>query len=76
MVEESSSDRSVNSGVICGAVTRRMRKAKKPMSAMVTAPIAAMRGAPSVLTNSTRPCTESFPQERRCRVSPGKICPV
>src|ERR1700675_1860896 len=44
------------------AVTRRMRKAKQPMSAMVTAPIAAMRGAPSVLANSTRPCTESFPQ--------------
>jgi hypothetical protein len=28
---------------------------------MVTAPIAAMRGAPSVLTNSTKPCTELHP---------------
>src|ERR1700722_6758977 len=34
-----------------------MRKAKKPTSAMVTATIAAMRGAPSVLANSSRPCT-------------------
>ena len=58
MIEaESSSVRSVNSGVICGAVTRRIRKAKKPTSATVTAAIAAMRAAPSDFRNSKRPCT-------------------
>src|SRR5579864_9477896 len=42
-----------------------MRKAKKPTSAMVTAPMAAMRDAPSALTNSTRPCTELHPLAQR-----------
>ena len=54
---ESSNVRSVNNGVICGAVTRRIRKAKKPTSATVTAAIAAIRAAPSDLNNSTNPCT-------------------
>ena len=35
--------RSVNSGVICGAVTRTIRKAKNAISARVTAPIAMIR---------------------------------
>src|SRR5712692_8687058 len=43
---ESSKVRSVNSGVSCGAVTRRIRKAKKPTIATVTAPIAPIRAAP------------------------------
>ncbi len=40
--EESSSERSVNNGVITGAVTRMMMKTKKPMSPRVTAPMAAI----------------------------------
>jgi len=67
----------VNSGVICGVVTRMMRKTKKPISAMVTAPMAAMRDAPSVLTNSTRPCTELHPLAPATPCAAlGKICPV
>ena len=34
MAAESSTERSVNSVVICGAVTRMIRKAKNPISAM------------------------------------------
>ena len=61
---------SVNSGVICGAVTRRMMKAKKPTSATVTAAMAASRAAPSDRTNSTRPCTDRAPANsgRRSRL--------
>ncbi len=61
MEEESSSDRSVNSGTKVGAVTRMIRKAKKPISAIVTAPMAARRVGPSVLTKSIRPCTRQTP---------------
>src|SRR5262245_27959871 len=59
---ESSKVRSVNRAVICGAVTRRIRNAKKPTSATVTAAIAAIRAAPSDLNNSNNPCT-SWPRE-------------
>ena len=45
----SSTDRSVNSGIICGAVMRIIRNEKKPISASVTAAIAAIRAAPSDL---------------------------
>jgi len=47
---------------------------------MVTAPMAAMRAAPSVRMNSTRPCTEEHPRtlalSRAARARPGKNCPV
>ena len=56
MAPESACERSLNSGVICGAVTRRMTKAKNPMSAAVTAAIAANRAAPSDLRKSKKPC--------------------
>src|ERR1700682_3987338 len=72
MAVESSRVRSVNSGVICGAVTRRMRKPKKPTSATVTAHIAAIRAAPSDLRKSSNPCTGIRPDNIR----PGKICLV
>ncbi len=58
MAEESSKLRSVNSGVIGIAVTRRIRKAKNPIRVAATAAIAITRVAPRVLTNSTRPCTD------------------
>src|SRR5215470_4431885 len=58
---ESSNVRSVNSGVICGAVTRIMMKAKKPMSVTVTATMAAIRAAPNDLMNWTKSCTLSDP---------------
>ena len=46
MPEESSKLRSVKRVVICGVVTRMMTKAKKPISAVVTATIAINREAP------------------------------
>ena len=57
--EESSAVRSVNRVVICGVVTRMMTKAKKPISAAVTATIAISREAPRPLRKPTRPCTNS-----------------
>src|ERR1700686_934789 len=64
MAELSSSDKSVNSGTIVGAVTRMISKAKKPISATVTAPMAASLVGPNVLTNSIRPCTRQTPKWR------------
>ena len=61
MALESSSDRSENSMVICGAVMRIIRMAKNATSATVTAAIAAIRAAPSDFTNSTSPCTAPDP---------------
>jgi len=57
IADESSTDRSVNSVVICGVVTRMMMKAKKPINATVTANIAARRAAPRPLKKLIRPCT-------------------
>ena len=57
IAEESSTERSVNSGDICGAVARTIRKAKNAISARVTAPIATIRVAPRVLKNETKACT-------------------
>jgi hypothetical protein len=57
IAEESSTDRSVNSVVICGEVARRMRKAKKPTRAIVTAPIAMILVAPRDLINAAKACT-------------------
>ena len=57
MVDESSIDRSVNNGTICGVVIRIIRKEKKPISASVTAAMAAIRAAPSDFTKSKKPCT-------------------
>ena len=66
MIEpESSTDRSVNNGTICGVVIRIMRNEKKPISASVTAAIAAMRAAPSDFTKSKKPCTGFRPTLRR-----------
>ena len=59
MAAESSIDRSVNNGTICGVVMRIIRKEKKPISASVTAAIAAIRAAPSDFTKSKKPCTGS-----------------
>src|SRR3954451_20390399 len=61
IADESSNERSVNSGVICGAVTRSIKMAKKPTSATVTAAMAAIRAAPSDLRNSVSPCTGPDP---------------
>jgi len=57
IADESSNDRSVNSGDICGAVARIIRKAKNAISARLTAPIAMIRVAPRVLKNETKACT-------------------
>ena len=69
---ESSSDRSENSIVICGAVMRMIRNAKNPTSATATATMAAIRAAPSDFRNSTSPCTDPDPGSDL----PGKNCPV
>ena len=58
---ESSVERSVNSVVICGVVTRMMTKAKKPISATVTATIAIRREAPRPFRKLTRPCKTNPP---------------
>ena len=58
MALESSTDRSVNNGTMVGDVIWIIRKAKKPMSASVTAAIAAIRAAPSDFTKSKKPCTD------------------
>src|SRR4029077_17459705 len=73
---ESSGVRSVKTGDICGAVTRRMMKANTPTSAAVTAAMAPRRAAPSVRMNSTRPCTDCVPQpfpERRAALNPASF---
>jgi hypothetical protein len=57
MLEESSVVRSVNRVVICGVVTRMMTKAKKPISAVVTATMAISLAAPRPLRKATRLCT-------------------
>src|SRR5262249_21678392 len=72
MAAESSSDRSENSIVICGADIRKIMKAKKPISATATATIAAIRAAPSDFKNSTSPFTDPTPGSDL----PGKNCPV
>ena len=73
MPEESSIERSVNSVVICGVVTRMMTNAKKPTSAAVTATIAANRAAPRPLKKSNRPCNLTAPiRHPKSRV--GKYC--
>ncbi len=61
MPEEFSIERSVNSVVICGVVTRMMTNAKKPISAAVTATIAAIRAAPRPFRKSNRPCNLTAP---------------
>src|SRR5947199_4371761 len=67
MPEESSGDRSVNSVVICGAVTRMMTKPKNPISAAVTATIAITRAAPRLVRKPARPCNEPPPQDSAAR---------
>jgi hypothetical protein len=57
MPDESSTERSVNSGVICGAVARTIRKAKNAISARLTTPIAIIRVGLMVLKNETKACT-------------------
>jgi len=69
MAAESSGVRSVNSVVICGAVTRMIRKAKNPMSAIVTAPIAMIRDAPSDLKNAMEACTGTPLESARERLT-------
>jgi len=73
----SSTDRSVNSGTICGVVIRIMRKEKKPTRAGVTAAIAAIRAAPSDFAKSKKPCTGSSTRRGAQHAPyPGKICPA
>jgi hypothetical protein len=56
---------------------RIIRKEKKPISASVTAAIAAIRAAPSDFRKSKKPCTGFRPNLlRRDSAVPGKICPV
>src|SRR6185295_3682930 len=64
MPAESSGDRSVNSVVIGGVVTRMMTNPKKPISAAVTATIAITRAAPRLFRNPARPCNEPAPDNR------------
>src|SRR4051812_46770515 len=76
---ESSGVRSVNTGDICGAVTRRMMKANRPTSAAVTAAMAPRRAAPSVRMNSINPCTDCAPAisaPSGAQIQPGKFCRV
>ena len=54
IAEESSTERSVNSGDICGAAARMMRNAKNAISPRVTNPIAMIRLSPRVLKNETK----------------------
>src|SRR5579884_2797831 len=61
MEAESASERSVNKGTIGGAVMRTIRNAKKPISASVTAPMAARRAAPSDFTKFRKACTGLAP---------------
>jgi hypothetical protein len=62
MIEpESSGDRSVNKGTICGVVIRTIKNEKKPINVSVTAAMAAIRAAPSDLTNWKKACTGSRP---------------
>jgi hypothetical protein len=73
MPEESSIERSVKSVVICGVVTRMMTNAKKPISAAVTATIAANRAAPRRFRKSNGPCNLTAPDSAtQSRV--GKYC--
>ncbi len=58
-----------------GAVTRIPTTTKNPMRAIVTATMAAIRAAPSALTNSTNPFTRGLPLATRL-APPGKFCPV
>jgi hypothetical protein len=53
----SCSDSSAKSTPIVGCDTRMMTKAKKPTSAKVTTPIAAIRAGPSRVRKSTAPFT-------------------
>ena len=73
MPEESSAERSVNKVVICGVVTRMITKAKKPISAVVTAIIAISRDAPRPLRKATRLCTNG-PQGFGPRDRLGNYC--
>ena len=66
-------ERSVNSVVICGVVTRMMTKAKKPISAVVTATMAINRAAPRPLRKATRLCT-NCPQGFGPRDRLGNYC--
>ena len=50
-------DQPADRGTMTGAVICIIRKAKKPIMANVTAPIAARRAAPSDFRKSSRPCT-------------------
>src|SRR6478752_10530412 len=63
MAEESSTERSVKSVVICGVVTRMMTKAKKPISAAVTANIAISREAPRPFRKLNRLCKTNRPRD-------------
>ena len=58
-----SMQRSVNSVVICGVVTRMMTNAKKPISAAVTATIAIRRAAPRPFRKPTRLCKPTAPED-------------
>src|SRR5262245_22570076 len=75
IAEESSTERSLNRVVICGAVARVIKKAKNASSASATAPMATIRVAPRVLKNAVKSCkaTSEAARERR---RTGKICPV
>ncbi len=61
IAEESSLERSVNSVVSWGVVTRMMTNAKKPISAAVTAIIAIRREAPRPLRKFNKLCKTNRP---------------
>jgi hypothetical protein len=64
----------VNSVVICGVVTRMMTKAKKPISAAVTAIIAISREAPKPFRKPNRPCKTNRPRDSAPNAEVGNYC--
>ena len=76
MPEESSTQRSVNRVVICGVVTRMMTKAKKPISAAVTATIAISRAAPRPFRKVTKTLQRNQPLGFGTAGPTGQILPM
>ena len=76
MPEESSTLRSVKRVVICGAVTRMMTKAKKPISAAVTATIAINRDAPRPFRKADKTLQTNRPSRFGREEPTGQLLPM
>ena len=68
--------RSVNRVVICGVVTRMMTKAKKPISAAVTATIAINRDAPRPFQEDQQDPAKPTAPEIRPDEPTGQLLPM